>query len=357
MVAAPPEPLIGLGQRPEEPAAAHAHLARVVGGLRDGQGRPYAHVLPLARVRPGQALEARRLELLEPALSAEARVPGRHLGHLRGDPRHAPPEQAVLLPAQRGVELAHLDEEREEVLPPPLQHLLEEGAEVVHEAVVLLPRLDELLLVPPELVHALLLDALPLRHRLVVRLVDVLDLPTVVVQVDAELVVLLEMAADPRRQDPLPLRRVRHDVLGVLGRVQLPLLVEGQVHRRVTRRGSRVVGGCPAPRPAIGLPPGRRTPVDRPHGVAGYVPRAPEQRRVDRHGVDGLGHLEAATGVRLHGVEVAVERRDQELEVLRERAVPGTEVGELLGPVLRLGDPGLVLDAGRYAVLFHHRCR
>mmetsp|Transcript_38565 Transcript_38565/g.86915 ORF Transcript_38565/g.86915 Transcript_38565/m.86915 type:complete len:596 (-) Transcript_38565:176-1963(-) len=343
-------PAAALGERPEESAAAHgqARVARV-GGLRDGQ-RPRVE-LPLAGVRPGQALEAARLELLEPPLAVEAGVPRRHLGHLRGDPRHAAPEEAVLLVRQRGVELAHLDEQREQVLPPPLQHLLEEGAEIVHEAVVLLPGLDELLLVPPQLVHALLLDALPLGHGLVVRLVDVLDLPAVVVEVDAQLVVLLQVAGDPRRQDPLPLRRVRDDVLGVLGPVRLVLLVQAQVDRRVRRR-RRVRPRPPAAAPAVV----RRAAVGRPYGVARDVPRALEQGRVDRQRVHGLGHLEAAAGVSPHGLEVAVERRDEELEVLRELAVPDAEVAELLGPVLRLGDARLVLHAGRYAVFLHHRC-
>ncbi|EJK60875.1 hypothetical protein THAOC_18711, partial [Thalassiosira oceanica] len=101
----------------------------------------------------------------------------------------------------------------------------------------------------------------------------------------------------------------------------------------------------------------RRAAVCRPYGVAGDVPRALEQGRVDRQRVHGLGHLEAAAGVSPHGLEVAVERRDEELEVLRELAVPDAEVAELLGPVLRLGDARLVLHAGRYAVFLSSSMR
>mmetsp|Transcript_36726 Transcript_36726/g.79268 ORF Transcript_36726/g.79268 Transcript_36726/m.79268 type:complete len:537 (+) Transcript_36726:390-2000(+) len=256
--------------------------------LLDHQRRLAPHARGIDLV---QTLQTPSLQFLQSSHWFQTGILGTHPLQVFSDTAHAPLEQNGLLVGQGGIELGHLHQKRVQILPSPIHNLLDETAEIVDEAIVLLPRLNQLLLIAFDLIHSRIINGLPLAHGLVHALVHILHLLTVVIQVDPQLFRLFEMLRDARGQNRFPLLGVRQNVFGVLVAVHFILLVKLEVDGRVGLRVGLVRGHHFGTVAAVGGA----------HGRGRDVSGALEQRRVHRQRINGLGDFQSRLAVIHHG--------------------------------------------------------
>mmetsp|Transcript_5857 Transcript_5857/g.17472 ORF Transcript_5857/g.17472 Transcript_5857/m.17472 type:complete len:390 (+) Transcript_5857:889-2058(+) len=231
------------------------------------------------------------------------------------------------------VELGELDEQGVQIPPAAVDDLVDENAEVGGDLLVRLPGLDPLFFVAGQLVRRFGIDLLALGHGGVGRLTQGLDLLVVMVGLHSHLLPLLEAVGDAGGDDLLPFDDVVDDMLLVLAGVEGPLAfgrrVDGHVRRTVAavNDGRGVVGRC------CSVPVLARVLFWCCHRTSDVL----HQRGIAAHVGDVIGDRQPALQERHLRVIVALEHRNELLQLLHEAVVALRQRLQIVALVMRLG--------------------